>query len=444
MYDLPDDVANVIERLRKLHKHHIEVKIMNQRCYVYESTSIWDKEKKAVKKISKYLGRIGGDGIFVEASRRVPQLENYVTSVIHDRKGRSKASARSESQIIKAISMNGRISNKRLGEIIGASTSSTEVYRRNVELKYGIKYSATIFPQPLGFTRYIAFVNFLNKKPSFKEMNDALSNEPLVQVGLLSNGKYYLSLFILAKDNEDLNQLINRLKVETQLRHYDSEWYVTPRYVEYGTIPIRKEFVELLQKYAWKRTKDTPRPKPGQISSREFAVIYEAFKDGNTDFSEIDKTYRFESGASRYTYQKLKEKKIIHGVTVSMQRPGIKYSAIFMLTILNGGEFTKYRREILEETIKDLPHLNKYSYVCYIDNPYGLMFIMSVYDEKELKHTEERFLRIKGIKIDTLIVTDVFLGSFCYRKYDNAYSSQHKRLVEEFGLPENTVKIEYE
>ncbi len=444
MYDLPDDIAKVIAGLRESHKHHIEVKIMNQRCYVYESTSVWNKEEKSVKKISKYLGRIGGDGIFVEASRRVPRLQNYETPIIQDRKGRSIVSARSESQIIKAISMNGRISNKHLGKIIGTSTGSAEAYRGNVETKYGIKYFATIFPQPLGFTRYVAFINFLNKRPSLKEMTDAMSNEPLVQVGLLSNGKYYLILFILAKDNEDLNQLINRLKVETQLKHYDSEWYVAPRYVEYGTIPIRGEFIELLRKYVWRRTTDSPRPKAGQISNREFAVIYETFKDGNTDFSDIDKKYEFESGASRYTFQKLREKGIIHGITISMQKPGIKYSAIFLLTILNGGEFARYKREILEETIRDLPHLNKYSYVCYIDNPYGLMFIMSVHDEKELKQTEERFLRIKGIKIDTLIVTDVFLGSFCYRKYDNTYSSQHKCLVEEFMLQENTGKIAYE
>jgi DNA-binding Lrp family transcriptional regulator len=405
---------------------------------------VWDKERKVVRKISKYIGRIGGDGVFVEASRRIPKLESHKTNNIQNKKLRNKISAGSESQIIKAISMNGRISNKRIGEIMGIRSSSAEAYRKNIEIKYNIRYLATIFPQPLGFTRYAVFVNFLNKKPTLTEMKDALSNEPLVQVGMLSSGKYYLILLILARDNEELNQLINKIKVETRLRYYDSEWYVTPRYVEYGTIPIREEFTKLLREQVWRKTRDYPRPKVGQISYRDFTIIGEVLKEGNVSFSEIDKKYGFENNASRYTYQRLREKKIIHGVTISMQRPGIKYSAVFLITILNGNEFVKYRKQLLEEIIKDLPHLNKYSYICYIENPYGLMFIMSVYEEKDLTQTEEKFLKIKGIKIDTLILTDVFIGSLCFRKYDNDYSSQHKRLVEEFGLPESKLKIKYE
>jgi DNA-binding Lrp family transcriptional regulator len=445
MYRLPDNVVKAIDKLRRSHKHHIEVKVVNNRCYVYESTSVWDRKRKSVRKISKYLGRIGGDGVFMGPSKRVPKLENYWTEVTNESNlaRRINNTERYESQIIKAISMNGRISSARLAGILKKGASSADAYKKRVEGKYSIRYFATIYPQPLGFTRYIAFVNFLNKRPSFSELTGALSQEPLVQLALLSSGKYYLVLFILAKDNEGLNQLINRLKVESDLKRYDSEWYVGPRYVEYGTVPIRGQFVESLQEYVWKRTREAPRPKTGQLSQREFAVIKEVYNDGNVDFSDIDRKYGFEKGAARYSYQKLRESGIIHGITISMDKPGIKYSALLIITILNGGEFVKYSKQILEETIRDLPHINKYSYVCYIDSPYGIMFVMSVYDEKDLKQTEERFLRINGIKLDVLIVTDVFLGSFCYRKFDNAYSSQYKRLVDEYGITPEKEKVTY-
>ena len=195
MLDLPDSIKKTIDALRKSHKHHIEVKILNQRCYIYESTSIWDRDKKRVKKISKYLGRIGGDGVFVEGSHRVPKLTNYNEEKDKEEVAGSYPS-NIESQIIKALSMNGRISNARLGKIIGKSTSRTEIYRKNIEKKYEIKYFTTIYPQKLGYTRYIAFINFLNKKPTIKEMINVFSNEPLIQVGLLSTGKYYLILFL--------------------------------------------------------------------------------------------------------------------------------------------------------------------------------------------------------------------------------------------------------
>lgn len=435
MFDLPDSIKKTIESLRKSHKHHIEIKILNQRCYIYESTSVWDKYRKKVKKVSKYLGRIGGDGVFVEGSRRVPKLTNYDEEKDDEEIETNFYPGKMESQIIKALSMNGRISNSNLGRIIGKSTSSAEAHRQKIEQKYGIKYFTTIYPQKLGYTRYIAFINFLNKKPKISEMEKAFLDEPLIQASILSTGKYYLILFLMAKNNTDLNNLITRLKIHTELKKYDSEWYIAPRYIDYGTLPIRPLFIDFLQDQVWKRTKDTPRPSQNQLTFREYVVIKETRLNGNIDFSAIDQKYGFNYGASRYIYQKLNEKGIIHDVTMSMEKPGIKYSAIFLLTILNGEYFGRSRKDILEETIKDFKHINKYSYVCYIDNPYGMMFIMSVYDEKELKTTEEKFLKIKGTKLDVLIITDIFIGSFCYRKYDNDYSMQKKILVEEYNTP---------
>lgn len=441
MLDLPDNIKKTIEALKKSHKHHIEVKISNQRCYIYESTSVWDHDRKKVKKISKYLGRIGGDGVFVGGSHRVPKLENYnekenAEDVV------SSYSTNVESQIIKALSMNGRISNANLGKIIGKSTSRTEMYRRNIEKKYGIKYNGIIYPSILGYTRYIALITFLNKKPTMNELNSAFSNESLIQVGLLCTGKYYIILFLLAKNNVELNDLISKLKIHTEFKKYDSEWYIAPRYADYGSIPVRTAFIESLQNQIWKRTKINPKPAPNQLTYREYLVTKEIHLNGNVDFSEIDRKYGFDKGASRYVYQKLIKKGVVHQISISMDKPGIKYSTIFILTILNGEEFGKSRIDILEETIKDLKHVNKYSYVCYIDNPYGIMFIMSVNEEKELKQTEEKLLKIHGIKLEMLVITNIFIGSLCYRKYDNNYSNQKKILIKEYGF-QPTLKTIY-
>ncbi len=247
---------------------------------------------------------------------------------------------------------------------------------------------------------------------------------------MLTNGKYHMVLFILAKDNEDLNEFINKIRSETLLRNYDSEWFISPRYVEYGMIPIRDEFISYLGGFIWKKTKLSPRPTVGQLSQREFTIIKEINKESRVKFSDIDKKYGFQKGASRYIYNKLREIGVIRSSTISIEKAYIKYLAILTLTIINSDEFKKYDEYLLTEMLGELPHINKYSYICYMDSPYGLMLVMPVLDERELKLTEEKLLRISGIKLDITIITNLFIGTFCYRKYDNTKSTMYKKLTE--------------
>ncbi len=159
---LPKEVVSTIEGIRKTHKHHIEVKLINQRCYLYESTSVWDKERKVVRKISKYIGRIGGDGVFVEASRRIPKLESSINKERERRTPKNiYLSTKFEADILKELSTDGTLRNKELANKFGINLGRINKYRKNLETKYGIKYYSIISPNALGFTRFMVFYKFL-------------------------------------------------------------------------------------------------------------------------------------------------------------------------------------------------------------------------------------------------------------------------------------------
>lgn len=60
----PGPVEAEFERLREDRDAYLQLRDINDRWYVYEATSVWDKSKQKPKKISTYLGSITPDGEF--------------------------------------------------------------------------------------------------------------------------------------------------------------------------------------------------------------------------------------------------------------------------------------------------------------------------------------------------------------------------------------------
>ena len=58
MRNIPPKVLKTFERIKKKEPSHIELKIIKNNYYIYRATSEWDKERKKVRKITKYIGSI--------------------------------------------------------------------------------------------------------------------------------------------------------------------------------------------------------------------------------------------------------------------------------------------------------------------------------------------------------------------------------------------------
>ena len=75
--------------------------------------------------------------------------------------------------------------------------------------------------------------------------------------------------------------------------------------------------------------------------------------------------------------------------------------------------------------------------------PHGVMFVLPVFGEGDLQRDEEALSRISGFRISTLVITELLVGTFCYRKYDCTYTKQYKTLVEKYNAIKPEQKIDY-
>ena len=150
-------------------------------------------------------------------------------------------------------------------------------------------------------------------------------------------------------------------------------------------------------------------------------------------FAEIDRKYNFEEGTAQHTYHRLMDEKAISRVTITMTRPQTRYNAIILMRIINGGEFEGTRTELLNEIMKetDAP-TNHFVLVSDILSPFSIMFVLPVFEENELLETEKSLrTKMRGVDIQTLIVSNTLIGNLCYRRFDNTQTSEMVMLTED-------------
>ncbi|MCL5680227.1 MAG: hypothetical protein M1465_02720 [Candidatus Marsarchaeota archaeon] len=75
--------------------------------------------------------------------------------------------------------------------------------------------------------------------------------------------------------------------------------------------------------------------------------------------------------------------------------------------------------------IEDGELVNKYSFLGDLQAPHAGLFIATVQGSASLDSIKRGLERnVKGIEVKASVITDVVVGRFCYRVFDNTYSSQ--------------------
>jgi DNA-binding Lrp family transcriptional regulator len=456
MAELPRKVKEAFGALKRRSKQSIEIKSINKHFYVYHSTSGWDRERKKAVKISTYLGRIKEDGTFAEVRARrqrsgkqtvgqlvdkidmlsaeLAQARDKLTVLQQQRpaevayEGTHKSSLKYESTILKALSMNGRISMPMLGKMLGLSQTAAMHQAKRLERAYSIKYIAEIDVQKLGYLSFLIAVKFVEDRPSRDKLRSILESEPRIQLVMQTQSDYDLLAYVLAKSNTEAIHLVIALRM--QLLEYKSKWNMWPLDSDYGTVPLREVFIDML--------KDS-------MLKREYVLLKELIKDGRKEFSEIDKKYGFDAGRSQYSYHKLRESGLLKRVTITIQNLPIKYTALISASIIDEEKFRKGRGEMVRSIIEDTETpINKYLLVEDTAAPDGIIFFLPVFGGDDLDKVVENLNGLRlGMEFTTTIVTNLLIGEFCCRRFDNMHSEQQAVLEKEYGS-EIPKKIDYE
>ncbi|MGC8647476.1 MAG: Lrp/AsnC family transcriptional regulator, partial [Candidatus Micrarchaeia archaeon] len=245
MRSIPDKVREALLRLREGSSASLEIRIIKGNFYVYKVKNIWSKAKKKQIKKGEYFGKIESDGTFKPVQKRKPRrMKIYAEEQNAPSPFRMhKSSLKYELQILKALSMNGRITMKALGKLIGLSETAARHQVGALEKKYGIKYIPEIDITKLGYMPFFITVKFIGDMPPIETLKKELESVPLIQAAFLTKGSFDLMIYAVAKSNEDLlsNALIRARK---SLSQYDSLWNIIIVYEDYGYIPLREQFVE--------------------------------------------------------------------------------------------------------------------------------------------------------------------------------------------------------
>jgi DNA-binding Lrp family transcriptional regulator len=437
-----DIVGELLEPIRKTlavmksqSKHCVFVKFLYGNYRVYEGTSRYDRETGKSHLTATYLGTIESDGKFVPATHRQDKSKITLTpEQIHLEKINPQALqddlTEEERKTLTILSMNGRAKPKLIGSLLGRGPKAAQHLVKKLESRFRIRYFADIAFWKFGLNQFVGFIKFSGKMPSAKEIREVLGVDPHIQMVALVSGDYDIFFYFLAESNDDAVDLVYKLQTETVLAEYSAEWSISYFYQNYGAIPVRPEFFELLEEKVWQKSKETPTKKRETLWKREYAVLKELCRDGVISFAEIDRRNKLEEGSAQYTFTKLKENGIIRRITVSMQSLPLKYNALLFIDYVAGKQFAETLNAFLLNVIGYTQYpINKYVLMGEITVPRSILMIAPIFKDDEIEKLTESGMNVQGVKIRRLIIADILVGSLCYRHFDNEYSSSWDLLV---------------
>ena len=449
MGQLPEKVAETLTELKKKHPHSLSVKFIRNGYYVYEEYTKWDRLLKRRISYGIYLGKIEEDGKLVPPRRKnqrtagIKTIEGYIKNRDKEAAEQNKAVENDENiRILSALSANARISMEEIGKKVGLLGQTVNYRVKNLEKKYDIKYTIDTYAAfNFGFYRYLITVKFKDRKPNLEEIKKALEKEPRVQLAVLAKGEFDLLIYVLFENPTVLEDWLYALRKDEIFSAYRSVWNVSYFLIGHGVIPLRDEFFDIIKERVWHRTKETPRRKHGEIFQREYAVLRALNKNGIEKFNDIDREYGLRKGIADYTFHELVDKNVIRRVTISMQNLPIRYLAVIRIKQVNMKRFVETRKDYLLYSLKDSNTItNKFSIVGDIGSPYGLFFILPIYNDGDLEKIEEELKNIiKGVKVDVTIVSSVIFGSICLNKLDTKHINEFNMLKKEYGMEEKDI-----
>ena len=464
--ELPIKIREAYEKLKVEYKLGISLKTIAGRYYIYRQASHRDKESQKLKVKSIYLGKITEEGVFVKKDQKLNNLD-IAKSIIEAHGGKiilpiDNGSAETNQQgttfskldstdkrLLEILSMNSKANLTMLGEKLGIKYSTLYEKVERLKKTFDLKYFTEIDIEKLGFSWFATFVKFRGIKPAAEKLKAALENEGRVQLAFLTAGGFDLIFFTSAENTRVFSDTITNIRSDSSIKNYTSDWYSSSFDQTYGCIPLREEFFEVLKNKIWKKSRENTRPKSGELLEREYIVLKELSSDASISFAEIDVTNNLPIGSASNTFEKLisEERGVIRRPTLTMQNPYLKYIMLLKFRIENRAQFEGSRKELLTNIIGKHPAeiTNRFTYVGDVDMPDGVMLFLPVFSEDYAQSVEDEISnKLKGIELESMSITSILVGQFCYRKFANAHSDQYKRLLSTFNIEPFLEQVNYD
>ncbi|MDE1861234.1 MAG: hypothetical protein KGH72_05990 [Candidatus Micrarchaeota archaeon] len=444
MSEVPKAVKDKFQGLKE-ENANIYLKTINGNYYVYRQSYKWQQAAKKSKTTSEYLGKITPQGKFIaKLSSYRDELEK-AKEIIEANGGRIYWNEQEAGQpklkstvseindrgikILTALSMNARMPISHMSKLTGLKKSTLYYHLKNLEKSLDIRYTLELNAEALGYITYLLLIKFDDQTPNLEDLKKVLEKDPRIQFAAALKGDYDLVIYLLDEGPIKAEDNLWKFRSETLLGSYKALWYLIPLGQIYSFVPIRESFIEnvLIEKTATrgKTVSGTA------ITHKELTLLRELNKNSMEDFTTLDEKYGFGGGTARYVYEKLRDKGIIVRSTINIGKVPMKYLGVMLLETSRAADVNNTRHKLLRGIIQSTSHpTDKYALVGNIGAPGGMMFFMPVFEEEEFEEAFRYYQNeVDGTIMRSMIVTEVLVGSLCYRKFDNHYSRQHSLLV---------------
>jgi DNA-binding Lrp family transcriptional regulator len=434
----PPTVRQAFEELRRSLGKPLSLHRISGQHYVYEYQS--SRSPKSGKTVIKtfYIGHITDEGKYIAKGQKgLAGLEVREESF---RELESTAYDERDAIALRNLSMNGRMSMAKLAKRIGMSVTGTRHFVRRLEKKYNIRYFAEVNTLKLGYLRYIALVKFEDKIPSVKEVKEAFEDDPHVALVAMTKGIYDMVVIFYLESNALISNFIYDWRRSKALSRYTAKWYITPLDMASGiTIPLRKKVVEWVTEGATPKT-EKDRQFGTRLTKIEGLILKEMTVDGAQDFNEIDKKYSWGLGRSNYAFYKLVKNGVIERTTITVVPSHLSYNAIFVTETNNYKKFTENQdQRYLNLISRSNPLIDKYVFRGDMGIPDSIFQICPIFDPTTFQNIREELNFTPGTRTDSMIITDILVGSLCYRNFDPTYTTIYDTLIKHGKVVKNKI-----
>src|SRR5208337_727513 len=220
MKGVPPKVTKAFEKLRGESAGRIYLKLINGKHYVYRESGTWDKETRKARVKSEYLGRMLDDGTYVKKISSYGDEFERAKALISERGGRiiwperkeeakrlpdlaGMEASETDAKLLTALSMNARASFSAIGRLSGLSPSAAYARVKKLEKRYGIRYTAEIDLDKLGYMTHLVLIKFQKDVPGLESLKAAVEKHPRIQLAFMTKGEYDLVIFLLAEAREE-------------------------------------------------------------------------------------------------------------------------------------------------------------------------------------------------------------------------------------------------
>ncbi|MEM3838989.1 MAG: hypothetical protein QXF01_00195 [Candidatus Micrarchaeaceae archaeon] len=267
----------------------------------------------------------------------------------------------------------------------------------------------------IGFSEYVGFVKFIDKKPSDAEIIKAAGSSYVPQNIASLYGTDDLFMYLVARDHADINLFVNSFS--RNLHGYKMVLRIRPIRKSFGFFPLGNRLIEQFK-----------------LPEKYKKLLIRLNGDARGQLWEGTEENR---NAVNYIYKMLIEYGIISRTTMYMRNSDNNFIGIISYSIVDNQQFQKNRHKWLGHLVNmDCNRLGSYAFMADLYEPYGGLIIANAKNASCFEGIKRSLESLKlGIELESQVISHQLIGEIGIRNFDLKYSDQYGILAMDGIVP---------